>query len=190
MHQAFHIFKYLDIHSESFISFDPTKLTFIEPLDITQSKRHKAREMRALNPDAKEHLPSNAPAPRGKPMQINLFVDSDHAGNVVTRRSYTGILIFLNMAPISWYSRRQNCVETSTFSSEFVAIKFATEMVIALRYKLRMIGIPIEGPTNTFCDNEAVYKNATHSDSTLKKKYGNLLQPKLSSSLRRILDQI
>ena len=183
LHQAFHIFKYLDIHSESFISFDPTKLSFIEPLDTTQSNRHKASEMKVLYPDAKEYLPSNAPAPRGKPVQINLFVDSDHAGNVVTRRSHTGILIFLNMAPISWHSRRQNCVETSTFSSEFVALKIATEMVIALRYKLRMMGIPIEGPANTFCDNEAVYKNATHSDSTLKKKHNSIAYHKVRESV-------
>ena len=33
-----------------------------------------------------------------------------------------------------------------------------------------MFGIPIEGPTNVFCDNEAVYKNASQPDSTLSKK--------------------
>ncbi len=47
----------------------------------------------------------------------------------------------------------------STFGSEFQAIKNAVELVESLRYKLRMIGVPIEGPMNVFCDDEAVNKN-------------------------------
>ncbi|MGH7955275.1 MAG: Ty1/Copia family ribonuclease HI, partial [Gloeomargaritales cyanobacterium] len=107
----------------------------------------------------------------GNSVQMNCFVDADHAGDRLTRRSHTGILIFLNRAPILWYSKKQNTVETSTFGSEFVAMKIATEMIQGLRYKLRMIGIPIEGSTNVFCDNEAVVKNSTAPESTLKKKH-------------------
>ncbi|MGH7974026.1 MAG: Ty1/Copia family ribonuclease HI [bacterium] len=62
-------------------------------------------------------------------------------------------------------------METSTFGSKFVAMKIATEMIQGLRYKLRMIGIPIEESTNVFCDNEAVVKNSTAPESTLKKKH-------------------
>ena len=72
----------------------------------------------------------------------------------------TGILIFFNCAQIIWHSKRQNGVETSTFGSELTALKNAVEMITALRYKLRMFGVPIDGPTDMFCDIEAVYKNA------------------------------
>ena len=113
--------------------------------------------MRDLYPDAVEEIPPNAPEPRGQEVQINVFVDADHAGNVVTRWSHSGILIFLNMAPISWFSKKQNTVELSTFSSEFVALRIATELIILLRYKLSMFSVPINGPANVFCDNEAVY---------------------------------
>ena len=34
-----------------------------------------------------------------------------------------------------------------------------------------MFGIPLEGPTNVFCDNEAVFKNTSTPESTLKKKH-------------------
>ena len=78
------------------------------------------------------------------------------------------------MAPIIWFSKRQTTVETSTFGSEFVALKTATEMIIALRYKLRMFGIPIDGPANTMCDNEAVYKSSSIADSRLKKKSNSI----------------
>jgi hypothetical protein len=40
------------------------------------------------------------PEPLGKPVDISCFVDANHAGNVITRRSHTGILIFVQNAPI------------------------------------------------------------------------------------------
>jgi hypothetical protein len=104
-------------------------------------------------------------------VSTHCFVDADHAGNRITRRSQTGILIFCIRAPILWYSKRQNTVETSTFGSEFVAMRIAVELIEGLRYKLRMFGIPIDCPTNVFCDNEAVTKNVTLPESTLKKKH-------------------
>jgi hypothetical protein len=79
-------------------------------------------------------------------VSTHCFVDADHAGNLVTRRSQSGILLFVNRAPIVWYSKRQNTVETSTFGSEFVAMCIAVELIESLRYKLRMFGIPIDGP--------------------------------------------
>jgi hypothetical protein len=174
LQQALHIFKYLDIHRENFISFDPTPLNIEEPVNKFDSPEARASQMKEYYPDAIDHIPPNAPEPLGKPIQINCFVDSDHAGNAVTRRSHTGILIFLNMAPTSWYSKRQNTVESSTYSSEFIALKTATEQIIALRYKLRMMGIPLEGAARVFCDNEAVYKNASDPTSTLKKKHQSI----------------
>jgi hypothetical protein len=67
-----------------------------------------------------------------------------------------------------WYSKHQN---TSTFGSEFCAMKTAIDMVEGLRYKLRMMGIPLAGPTSIFCDNESVVKNSTVPESTLKKRH-------------------
>ncbi|KAI2490439.1 Reverse transcriptase (RNA-dependent DNA polymerase) [Fragilaria crotonensis] len=45
------------------------------------------------------------------------------------------------------------------------------ELIEGLRYKLRMMGVPVEDPCNVFCDNEAVVKNSTRPESTLKKKH-------------------
>jgi hypothetical protein len=54
-----------------------------------------------------------------------------------------------------WYAyflvfKRQNTIESSTFGSEFVAIKIAMEMNEALHYKLKMMDIPISGESNCF----------------------------------------
>jgi hypothetical protein len=121
--------------------------------------------------DVREELPSKMPTPLGNPVTINAFVDANHAGNVVTRRSHTGIIIFVQNAPIIVYSKRQNTVEAATFGSEFVALRICKELVVALRYKLRMFGVPINGPANVFCDNRGVVKNASTPESVLQKKH-------------------
>ena len=59
----------------------------------------------------------------------------------------------LNNAPICWHTKKQNSVETSTFGSEFMAMKQAAGYVRSLRYKLRMFGIPVDGPAFIFGDN-------------------------------------
>ena len=53
-------------------------------------------------------------------------------------------------------------------------MKTAVEMIESLRYKLRMFGIPVNGPTNIYCDNDAVTKNTTIPKSTLKKKHHSI----------------
>ena len=102
---------------------------------------------------------------------MSAFVDANHAGNVITRRSHSGMFIFVQNAPIIWFSKRQNTVKAATFGSEFVALRICKELIVALRYKLRMFGVPIEGPTNVFCDNRGVVKNVSIPESTLMKKH-------------------
>ena len=98
-------------------------------------------------------------------MSTHCFVDANNTGDKTTRRLMTCILIFWNRAHIIWHSEQQNGVETLMFGSEFTAMKNAVELIAALRYKPRMFGVPIDGSTDMFCDNEAVYKNAYMPDS-------------------------
>jgi hypothetical protein len=37
-----------------------------------------------------------------------------------------------------------------------------------------MMGIPIEGPANVFCDNKAVFKNSAFPESTVKKRHNSI----------------
>ena len=37
-----------------------------------------------------------------------------------------------------------------------------------------MFGVTIKGPTNIFCDNEAVYKNTSIPESVLRKKHHSI----------------
>ena len=99
--------------------------------------------------DVEEDIPIDMPEPRGNEVEIHCFVDASHASKKVQRRYQTGILMFINKAPIMIYSKRQNSVETLTFGSEFTATKQAVELIKALRYKLRMFGVPIDGPASS-----------------------------------------
>ena len=167
LEEVFHVFAYLKQHNHSSLVFDPTTPFFDE-------SRFPQCDWQEYYPDAKEPTPPRAPELRGEVMTMTCFVDADHAGCQETRRSHTGIVIFLQKAPIIWYSKRQNTVESSTFGSEYVALKTAIEQIEALRYKCRMMGIELDGPTNVFCDNESVFKNSTRPDSTLKKKHNSI----------------
>jgi hypothetical protein len=80
----------------------------------------------------------------------------------------------LNMAVVAWYSKKQGSIEGASFGSEFVALKTAIEANRALRYKLRMMGVPIDGPTYFYCDNMSVVHNTTAPESMLKKKSNSI----------------
>lgn len=164
LEQAFRVFAYLKHNSKKKIVFDPHRLEFAD-------KQFTKVDWSDVYPDAKDELPPGMPEPRGASVQVNVFVDADHAGDRVNRRSHTGVLIFVNKAPIVWYSKKQNTVETSTFGSEYVALRIATELTMGLRYKLRMMGVPLEGPANIFVDNKSVATSASVPESTLKKKH-------------------
>ena len=68
-------------------------------------------------------MPLNMPEARGLGFTIRAYVDTDHAGNTVTRQSRTGFMVYLNNTPVYWLSKKQNSVETSSFCSEFMAMK-------------------------------------------------------------------
>ena len=125
--QVLHIFAYLKYHDCSTLVFEEIKPTFKE-------SAFNQCDWSEFYPEAQEAISLNMPEPKGNSVNITVFVDADHAGNRTTRCFFTGILIYGNRAPIIWYSKKQNTVETSIFGSEFVAMKIATEITECLLY--------------------------------------------------------
>ena len=78
-------------------------------------------------------------SPKSKEIQLTVFKDATHGSDLTTRCSVTGIIIFLGHAPIKFYSKRQNTVETSSYGAELVAFRYAVELLLDIRNKLRMI---------------------------------------------------
>ena len=125
LEELYHVFAYLKKHMNSEMVFDPS-----EPeIDMNEFLRQDWSYSVYSSPgeELKEVLPPNKPEPLGNGFTIRCFVDADHAGNLVTRRSRTGFVVLLNNAPVYWYSKKQGSVETNTFGIEFMAMKQATE---------------------------------------------------------------
>jgi hypothetical protein len=74
------------------------------------------------------------------------------------------------MAPVVWFSKREPTVESRVFGAECVAMKNGIETTRGLRYKLRMMGVSIDGPTYVYGDNMSVVHNTQRPESVLKKK--------------------
>ena len=176
LQQVYHIFAYLKCYNRS-------KLVFDDRRPIHEESRFEKCDWAEFYPGAKEIIPPDMPEALGKSVTMTCFVDADHAGCKATRRSHTGVIIYVNKAPILWYSKRQTTVETSTFGSEIVAMKIAIEMVEGLRYKLRMMGINIDGPCDVLCDNESVVKNVTRPESPCKKKHNSVAYHKAREAI-------
>ena len=53
-------------------------------------------------------------------------------------------------------------------------MKHGVETLRGLRYKLRMMGVPIDGPSYIYGDNMSVIHNTSKPESTLKKKSNSI----------------
>ena len=164
LEKAFHVFGYLKAHPKRKLGFDPDYLAI-------NKNRFQQCEWVDFYRDSQEEIPGNIPVVRGNFMSAHCFIAADHAGDTETRLSHTSILFFFNSAPIIWFRKRQNSVETSTFRSYFTAMNNAVERIEALRYKLRMFWVPIYGSKDNFCDNGAVCVNTTLTELTMYKKH-------------------
>jgi hypothetical protein len=171
MEQVMHIFSFLKRKPKLLIYLDPS-LPGVDYGDFKTKRSDFAEQYR----DAEEPMPHDMPRPRGRPVTTTMFVDASHAANKKTRRSHSGFLLFVNRAPIFWFSKRQQTVESSTFSSEFIALRSGNEVAQYMRFKLRMFGVPIvkDHATNIFCDNESVVKNSMKIESILNKKHSSV----------------
>jgi hypothetical protein len=77
-------------------------------------------------PDASEEIPKDLPPEKGPRVRMTVYLMADHAHDLVTTRSITGILVMLKNTPIRLMYKRQKTVETSTYGSESVASRVAT----------------------------------------------------------------
>ena len=124
-----------------------------------------------MYPDASEEIDEGLPEPRGKRISTTVYFDSDHANDLVTRRSVLGVISFVGLTPISWTSKRQGTIESSSYSAEFCAGRVASKEAIAIPYMLRSLGVPVRGATALCGDNLVMIMSSTNPDSELKKKH-------------------
>ena len=83
LEQVYHIFGYLKGASKQRIFLD------LQHPDVDKRSFTKY-DWTDFYRDADERVPSDMPPPRGRAVSTHCFIDSDHAGDKVTRRSQTG----------------------------------------------------------------------------------------------------
>ena len=120
--------------------------------------------------DVVEEEPHQIPKPLGRPVYVGCLVASAYCGNVITSCFHSGILLFVNNALINSFSKRQKIFKSSMFGSELVALGIWRDMIMEIRFKLKMFGVPMDVPANVLCVSNGVVKNINIPESTLSKE--------------------
>ena len=121
-----------------------------------------------------ELVPDGMPSPKGKPVLASYFVDANLGHDKVTGRSCSGIIPMFNMTPMTPFCKLQATVETATYGSEFCVARQAVDMILADRFKLRALGVPIAGPAYMFGDNKSVVLSSSIPTHGLTKRHNFL----------------
>ena len=77
-----------------------------------------------------EEIPDHIPPALGNMVDTTTYVDANLLHDLLSGCSVTGILHLFNKTPLDWWTKKQNTVETSTFGSEFVSARIATEQIM------------------------------------------------------------
>ncbi|UYV83109.1 hypothetical protein LAZ67_22002237 [Cordylochernes scorpioides] len=90
------------------------------------------------------------------------YADVDWGGNLVDRKSHTGIVYFLARGPIAWESKKQQTVTLSSTESEYIALCEAGKEAVYLRALLEEMGFGelLNGPTVLKTDNQGAQQLA------------------------------
>jgi hypothetical protein len=98
-----------------------------------------------IYPDVSEEIQMDLPPEKVSRVRMSVYIDADHAHDLITRGSITGTLVTPSNTSIRLRSKRQKTVETSAYSSELVASRIATELILEIRYILRSLGVALDG---------------------------------------------
>ena len=119
----------------------------------------------------KEVKPTDAPPPLGNPVITTSYKDANLMHDIMTGRSVTGILHFVNKTPIDWYAKKMSTVETATYGAEYVSARTCVEQLIDLRNTLRYLGVPVHDHSYMFGDNRSVVDSSIMPHSKLNKRH-------------------
>ena len=141
--------------------------------DYSHLPKQEYEWTRTVYGNVKEEIPKDVPKPLGKRAITTTYLDAKLLHDIVTGKSVTAILHFLNTTPTDWFSKRQATVETATYGSELVTAKTA-EQTMDLRNTLRYLEVPIKNKAYMFGDNKSVVMSSTIPQSISNRRHNML----------------
>jgi transposase InsO family protein len=105
------------------------------------------------------------------PTTLSLYCDADHASDLSTRRSTTGFVALLAGGAISWRSKRQPHVSSSSTEAEYIALYFASLETVWIRGLLEDIGYKQPNPTPIFDDSNGAMSLASNPENQTRAKH-------------------
>lgn len=112
-----------------------------------------------------------------QPNELVGYSDADYANDEVTRKSTTGLCIFLGTGPIAWRCQRQPIITLSTTEAEYVAGCELVKELIPIREQLIELNeIDESKPVPVFIDNQSTVKIATNESGQSRTKHIDIRQ--------------
>ncbi|GJS91293.1 retrovirus-related pol polyprotein from transposon TNT 1-94 [Tanacetum coccineum] len=74
--------------------------------------------------------------PKGTGIETIVYVDSDHAGDYVDRKSTSGICTFVGCCLTSWFSKKQTALAISTTEAKYVSARKACQQALWMKQAL------------------------------------------------------
>ena len=100
-----------------------------------------------------ENIDEGLPEPMRPPLRTTVYFDSDRSHDQVTRQWVSRIMCFSRLTPISWYSKIQSAIKTSSYSIEFCTGRVSAEEAIYVQYMLSSLGVPMKVHTDPCGEN-------------------------------------
>jgi hypothetical protein len=111
------------------------------------------------------------------------FSDASYAPNTIDRKSISGFVFMMNGGPISWRSKKQNVVATSSMESEYIALGDAVKEVLWL--KKLVVDFKLDSKNLIIWeDNQSTIKFAQHCIHSDRSKHIDVRFHFISQNLR------
>lgn len=95
---------------------------------------------------------------RGGNGELQVYTDSDFAGDVESRKSTSGYVFLMDNAAVAWLSKKQPIVTLSTTEAEYVSASVCACQAVWFKRILEELGHHILGGTTIWCDNTSTIK--------------------------------
>ena len=130
-----------------------------------------------------EIIYQDTPAPKGKYATTLIYLGSNLCHNVLTERSVTGVIHFLNKTLVDWHSKKKSVVETAICDSKYCSARACVKKILDLEVILRYLGVPIQSLSYVFGNKKVLWIVAWPPNGKTHKRH-------ISMSFHRIRESL